>query len=236
MTGIWGCPVVRFESAGIDPVARVAIVSYLFIKSAECTLETRQSISTLIISAYQLDHLQFSSTMQSPFMPCCIQVRRTIWLSLQKSRTARFPETAKSAWQTHQGQEIVQSKWENALRCGRPEVQALFRSWCKGGEDGRRDKARRSAPWSYLSVHRQLICSADPNLWKIRDLLALIEVGNDSATLLMPVNYNIRLRPRWIVSWEHFAKPACLKVSCVSLMIQSNLSDSFFLANCSIRI
>lgn len=122
------------------------------------------------------------------------------------------------------------------MRCGRPEVQALFRSWCKGGEDGRRDKARRSAPWSYLSVHRQLICSADPNLWKIRDLLALIEVGNDSATLLMPVNYNIRLRPRWIVSWEHFAKPACLKVSCVSLMIQSNLSDSFFLANCSILI
>jgi hypothetical protein len=62
------CPVVRSESAWLELVGRV-VRTYLFIKFAACSLETRRSISLVVIS-YRRDHLQLSSSMQSPFMPC----------------------------------------------------------------------------------------------------------------------------------------------------------------------
>ena len=47
-------------------------ITYLFIKFAERSLKTKRSISFVVIS-YLRDHLQLSSSMQSPFMEYCIQ-------------------------------------------------------------------------------------------------------------------------------------------------------------------
>jgi hypothetical protein len=63
------CSVVRSESASTDPVGRVARV-YQFMETPKCALETGRSVCALIISAYQLDHSQFSSAIQSQIMPC----------------------------------------------------------------------------------------------------------------------------------------------------------------------
>jgi hypothetical protein len=44
-------PIVQSESARLEPLGRV-VMCYKFINIAECLLETRQSISFVIISAY----------------------------------------------------------------------------------------------------------------------------------------------------------------------------------------
>ena len=62
-------PIVRSESARLEPLGQV-VITYQFIKIAVCLLETRRSISLVIILSYLQDHLQLSSSMWSPFMPC----------------------------------------------------------------------------------------------------------------------------------------------------------------------
>ena len=55
---------VRPESASVDPVGH-GVVLYAVREESECML-VRWSIRIVIIPAYQLDHRQFSSAMQSP--------------------------------------------------------------------------------------------------------------------------------------------------------------------------
>ena len=84
-------PIVRSESARLEPLGRV-VMTYLFIKFAEFSLETRRLISFVIVSSYRQDHLRSSSSMQSPFMPCrhdVVSGSSHLRLSLRRSHAGR---------------------------------------------------------------------------------------------------------------------------------------------------
>jgi hypothetical protein len=86
VTGIRGALLCDPSQQGL-PLGR-DLITYLFIKFAERSLETKQSISFAAIS-YRRDYLQLSSSMQSSFMPFDMMlypVRRTLRLSLRISR------------------------------------------------------------------------------------------------------------------------------------------------------
>ena len=72
----------------------------------------------VIIPAYQLDHFRFSSAMQSPIMPCYIQARADLRLSLRGNRarcTAQVYKTANAPVEPT-GDKKLYSRIERPLR------------------------------------------------------------------------------------------------------------------------
>lgn len=150
-------PIVRSESARLVPLGRV-VMTYQFIKVAECLLGTRRSISFVVIS-YRRDHLQLSSAMQSPFMPCLYDV---------VSSSSHSPAvTSKKPPRTHRATSEPQRRATNptvtrdctvvmgqdlAMRTARGSYTHW--SWYEGGEiEGRRRDGARVVvlpPWSCL--------------------------------------------------------------------------------------
>ena len=61
-------PIVRSDSARLEPPGRV-VMTYQFIKIAEFCLERDDQLASWPYLTDE-DHLQSSSAMQSPFMPC----------------------------------------------------------------------------------------------------------------------------------------------------------------------
>jgi hypothetical protein len=131
-------------------------ITYLFIKFAERSLETKRSMSFLVIS-YRRDHLQLSSPMQSPFMPFDMMlypVRRTLRLSLRISRAGCTGQLlrAKGAGRTTGDRKLYS---RNGIRPRDGDGERFIHSVVRGVEAVRSRRKTRWArvvvpPWSYL--------------------------------------------------------------------------------------
>jgi hypothetical protein len=113
-----------------------------------CTCTRIRTLSYFIIPVYQLDHCQFSSARQSPFMPCCIQVRRPLPLSLREAvldapvKFARRQRRATNLLERRNCTDLLEDRFVQTARGS--AVQCV--KTVKGGE--RRDGP--SALWSCL--------------------------------------------------------------------------------------
>lgn len=131
-----------------------SFITCLFIKFAECSLETKWLISFVVI-LYWRDHLHLSSSMQSPFIPCWHDIVSSSLYSLAvASNKPRWVHqaTSEGMWWATCDRKIYS---HNGIRSSEEDSERFIHSAVCSGEAVRSRRKMRWArvvvpPWSYL--------------------------------------------------------------------------------------